>query len=209
MIRVFIIEDHPVVVAGVRNQFRGTRDGIEVTGNASSVQEAIEKGKAETIDLFILDLWLGDHKPEEGLERLIGAFPGKPVIIYTSETAVSWQQRMIRAGAKAFILKSARRQEIKSAIEIVAHGGVITPKALEFQEQRRFAFGKTEGQKRLTPNQISIAKYLAAGLTLKEIADQTGSAKSTVDKTIQLMRSKFHAKTNAELISILKDENIL
>jgi DNA-binding NarL/FixJ family response regulator len=209
VIRLFVIEDHPVVVAGIKNHFRSKRDNIEVTGNSSSVAQAIATADPGVFDLFILDLWLDHEKPEHGLSLLKQAFPGKPVIIYTSETSVSWQQRMMKAGAMAYITKSARRIEIKTAIELVAQGVMVMPKTLTYSSQRKLSLGLTHKRLRLTPNQVNIMKNVAEGLTLSQIAEKNGIAESTVEKTLMQIRGLFNAKNTAELVSILKDENII
>jgi len=209
IIRLFVIEDHPVIVAGLKNQFRPKRDSIEVIGQASSVNEAIGAADPETFDVFILDLWLDHDKPEDGIARLRKAFQGKPIIIYTSETAIPWQKRMMQAGASAYVIKTAKRLEIKSAIIQVAEGMMVMPKALIYNDQRKMSFGVNHNGQRLTPNQMNIMKQVAAGLTIREIAIKNCTTESTVEKTLTLVRTMFNAKNTAELIGILKDGNIL
>ena len=56
MIRLFTIEDHPVIVTGLKNLFRPSRDEIEITGAASNVDEAVLRADPETFDIILLDL---------------------------------------------------------------------------------------------------------------------------------------------------------
>jgi len=58
MIRLFVIEDHSLIVDGLRNRFRLSRDGIEISGSASSVTETIELAAQIEFDIIFLDLWL-------------------------------------------------------------------------------------------------------------------------------------------------------
>ena len=70
MIRLFTIEDHPVIVTGLRNLFRPSRDEIEIVGSASSVDELIQKGIQEEFDIFLLDLWIPDSHPIQNVKKL-------------------------------------------------------------------------------------------------------------------------------------------
>ena len=83
MIRLFIIEDHPVIIFGLQNIFRSTGDGIEVVDSAASVTEAESKANVGGFDLIILDLWIAKDDPEVNITRLKTKFPGKPIVIYT------------------------------------------------------------------------------------------------------------------------------
>ena len=63
MIRLFVIEDHPVIVTGLRNLFRPSRDEIEIVGSASNVDDAVIEADPDVFDIFLLDLWLPDSHP--------------------------------------------------------------------------------------------------------------------------------------------------
>ena len=109
MIRIFTIEDHPVIVTGLRNLFRPSRDEIEIIGSASSVEEAVTRADPDTFDLFLLDLWLPNTNPILNVKKLKEIYPNKPITIFTSENSSSWQRKMFEAGVMAYLLKSADR----------------------------------------------------------------------------------------------------
>ena len=106
MIRLFVIEDHPVIVTGLKNLFRPSRDDIEITGNAYNVDDAILKADADSFDIFLLDLWLPDAHPLMNVKKLKEKFHGKPIVIFTSEDSSSWQRKMFEGGVMAYLLKS-------------------------------------------------------------------------------------------------------
>jgi DNA-binding NarL/FixJ family response regulator len=85
MIRLFVIEDHPVIVTGLRNLFRPSRDEIEIVGSASSVDEAVSRAVSDTFDMILLDLWLPDSHPLLNVKKLKDHFHDKPIVIFTSE----------------------------------------------------------------------------------------------------------------------------
>ena len=94
MIRLFTIEDHPVIITGLRNTFRPSRDGIEITGSASNVDEAILHANPATFDIFLLDLWIPGYQPLQNIRQLKEHFAEKPVVMFTSEDSSIWQRKM-------------------------------------------------------------------------------------------------------------------
>jgi len=207
--RLFIVDDHPVVIAGIKNQFRPVRDQIDVTGSASSVEEVISNTIPETFDIFILDLWLDKANPEFGIIALREKFPDKPIIIYTSETSVHWQRRAMKIGVSAYVLKSAVPTEIKTIIRQVASGMIIFPTQVDIEDRKKLILGINGHAKKLTPNQLQLVAHIAGGLTLAEIATKNGTTHSTIEKTLNQVRKICNAKNNAELVSILKDEGAI
>ena len=125
MIRLLVIEDHPVAVTGLRNMFRPLRDGIEISIFENSIDKVITNVKAENFDLIVLDLYLFSTDPLDNLNRLRTHFPGKPIVIFTSEESEDWQRKMFNAGVKAYIFKSASRKEIMGVILKVYEGKIV------------------------------------------------------------------------------------
>ena len=81
MIKLFIIEDHPVIVSGLRNMFRPSRDEIEITVTATSLNEALMRSPLADFNIILLDLWLPDGDPEDNFKTLVNKFSGKPVVV--------------------------------------------------------------------------------------------------------------------------------
>jgi len=107
MIRLFIIEDHiTLTVAAFKRLFFPTRDGIEVTGYAKTVEDAIKSADSCGVDVFILDLWLENRLPIDNIRNLKLHFPEKPVIIYTLENSIFWKKRMLDEDAKGYVVKT-------------------------------------------------------------------------------------------------------
>lgn len=210
MIRLFVIEDHPIIVTGLRNLFRPSRDEIEIYGSASSADEAAQTADPEAFDIIMLDLWLQTSPPLENMKKLKEKFPDKPVVMFTSEESSVWQRKMFDAGVKAYLLKTAEKNEIKLTLEKVAMGmtvfaGVMEQEYLNKKLSQEIASAKHY----LTPNQLEIAIMLSNGVTQKKIADNKGTSISNIEKTIKHIREAFNARNNAELIKILLEQGII
>jgi len=203
MIRLFTIEDHPVIITGLRNTFRPSRDGIEIIGSANNVDEAIAAADPATFDVFLLDLWIPGYQPLQNIKKIRMRFPGKPVVIFTSEDSTIWQRKMFEAGAMAYLLKSAEKKEISLTLEKVAKGMTVFTGMIEPEREQAFRSGFADPGFILTPNQKEYVVLLSNGLTQQEIAEKKSLSTSTVEKTIKVIREKCNARNNAELVKIL------
>ncbi len=209
MIRLYVIEDHPVIVTGLKNLFRPSRDEIEIMGNAFSVDDAVAKADAETFDVFLLDLWLPEANPLVNVKKLKEKFTGKPIVIFTSEDSSSWQRKMFEAGVMAYLLKSTNKAEIKSTLEKVVRGQIVFSGLVEPDYERKLSTVLSGQKYRLTPNQHELVVLLSSGLTQQQIADAKKTSVSTVEKTLKHVRERCDAKNNAELIKILLEKGII
>jgi DNA-binding NarL/FixJ family response regulator len=209
MIRLFIIEDHPVIVTGLRNLFRPSRDEIEIIGSASNVDDAIARADPGAFDIFLLDLWLPNSHPLINVKRIKEHFQGKSIVIFTSEDSSSWQRKMFEAGVMAYLLKSTNKFEIKSTLEKVIKGQIVFSGLVEPNYEKKLA-SVLSGQKQyLTSNQQELVILLSSGLTQQQIADSKKTSVSTVEKTLKHVREKFGAKNNAELVKILLEKGVI
>ena len=209
MIRLFTIEDHPVIITGLRNTFRPSRDGIEIIGSANSVDEAIMKADPTTFDIFLLDLWIPGYHPLQNVKKIKENFPGKPVVMFTSEDSNVWQRKMFEAGAMAYLLKNAEKNEIKATLEKVFNGMTVFSGMIEPEREQIFRSGFADPKYVLTTNQKEYVIFLSNGLTQQEIAEKKGLSLSTVEKTIKNIREKCDAKNNTELIKILLERGVI
>jgi DNA-binding NarL/FixJ family response regulator len=209
MIRLFVIEDHPVIVTGLKNLFRPSRDGIEITDSSFNVDDAVSKADPNTFDIFLLDLWLPDAHPLMNVKKLKESFHGKPIVIFTSEDSSSWQRKMFEAGVMAYLLKSTNKAEIKSTLEKVIRGQIVFSGLVEPDYEKKLS-NILSGQKyHLTPNQKELVILLSSGLTQQQIADSKKTSVSTVEKTLKHVRERCDAKNNAELVKILLEKGII
>jgi DNA-binding NarL/FixJ family response regulator len=209
MIRLFTIEDHPVIITGLRNTFRPSRDGIEIIGSANDVDEAIATAIPTSFDIFLLDLWIPGFQPLQNMRKLRQNYPGKPIVIFTSEDSSIWERKMFEAGAMAYLLKNADKNEIRLTLERVSRGMTVFTGIVEPEHEKAFREGFADPKYILTPNQKEYVVFLSNGLTQSEIAEKKCLSISTVEKTIKGIREKCGARNNAELVKILFERGVI
>jgi DNA-binding NarL/FixJ family response regulator len=209
MTRLFIIEDHPVVINGFRNMFRPSRDGIEITGSAGSVKEIPPADDPVLFDLFILDLWLGESDPVENLKSLRERFPEKPVIVYTSEISSFWYRKMVAGGAMGYLIKTGDRKELKSAIETVIAGGTFCSvpfRSVQLPPVLKSPPVLPEG---ISENHLEILRLVSLGFSHSHIAGKTGTSRMNIARTLSRIRKILGARNNPELIRIAISQGLI
>ena len=209
MIRLFVIEDHPVIITGLKNLFRPSRDEIEITGSASNVDDAVLQANTDTFDILLLDLWLPDANPLLNVKKLKESFHGKPIVIFTSESSSSWQRKMFEAGVMAYLLKSSNRFEIKSTLEKVFKGQIVYSGVVEPDNEKKLPTVLSGRNFRLTAHQQELVILISTGLTQQQIADKNKTSVSTIEKTLKHVRENCGAKNNAELVKILLEKGLI
>ncbi len=205
MIRLFIIEDHPVIVSGLTSLFRKEEEGISISQSAINVAEALKHANPETFDLILLDLWIPNSNPVDNVKQLRRHFPDKPIVIYTSEETAVWHRKMLHTGVKAYIIKTADITEIRSTLGLVASGKTVINGRVFPEEALSEYLSMLEGKFILSPLQLEMVYLLSKGHTQSEISDKTNSSLSKVEKMLRQIRESCGAKTNAELVRILME----
>ena len=209
VIRLYVLEDHPIVVDGLKKWFMHRRDNIRIEGWCNDPAVFAQTVPGDTFDIIILDLWFPDLDPLENLYLIQKQFPGKPVVILTNEQSIYWINLMIGKGARAYLKKDVDRKEFKATIEKVYRGMTVIPGFLtDIHEAGKLA-GSFIPKHVLLPSERSIVMQLSRGVMLKDIARKRCTTISNIEKTLKHLRKKLGVKTNPELIRVLIEEKLL
>lgn len=141
MIRIFIIEDHQVTVAGLRTFFRHSRDNVIIAKTSNNIDEALLIDDAESFDVILLDLWLPSCKPVDNFKKITIKFSKKPIVIYSGETSNYWIHKMYKLGVKGFINKNADKSLIEETLERVIKGETVYPPMIKEYQSKRIIDG--------------------------------------------------------------------
>lgn len=208
MIRIFSIEDHWMVIDGLRARFRGDRDEISITCTATNMGAAI-KTDPETFDLILLDLLIPGTDPVENVKKLKRIFPGKPIVILTSEERTVWEVQMCMAGVQAYLTKNDQRKYLKEIIKRVAGGENLCKTRLAELKINTEGSDSPVQPYLLKPTEKAILALFVKQMALKEIAAKLDMTESAVGKTMARLRMEFKAKSNAGMILLLREAKII
>lgn len=198
MIRVLIVDDHPVVREGLVAALEDVSD-IRIAGAVGSAEEALRIVGTARPDVILLDLELPGLGGIEAIPRLAAARPGAGIVVLTAYDADERVLGAVRAGARGYVLKGASIEEIARAIRTVHGGGSylaspVAAKVLsELRSPRRAAV--------LSAREHAVLRDVAAGRSTKQIARALGITERTVKFHVSSIMNKLGAGNRAQAVA--------
>jgi len=190
-IRILIVDDHPVVLAGLASML-GTQAGIEVLGAASSGEEALGILRVRPSDLLLLDLRMPGMNGIDTLHALKRAKINIRVIILTSYETDEDIYRAVQAGAQGYLLKDAPQSDMVEAIRAVHAGKRYFPRHIAARLAERMM------RTNLTTRELDVLNMLARGLTNKEIGGALEISGNTVRNHVNSIMEKLEVSDRTE-----------
>lgn len=201
-IRLLIVDDHPVVRAGLSSML-GKQPGIELMGAAASGDEALALLEHSSADVILLDLRMPKISGIELLPLLRKlAFPPQ-VIILSSFEFEEEIYRSVQAGARGYLLKETSRDEMVAAIVAVHAGRQYFPPAIASRLSER------NHRSSLSPRELEILEMLSRGFTNKEIGRAFGISRYTVRNHINSITQKLEVCDRTEAASVAMRQGII
>jgi DNA-binding NarL/FixJ family response regulator len=201
-IRILIVDDHPVVRAGLSDML-STQQGIEVTGATADGEEALALIEEHRPDVLLLDLRMPGMSGIELLNRLKASHSNLRAIVLTSFDGDEDIYRAIKAGAEGYLLKSTTQAEIVQAIQSVYAGNRHIPLHIA----GRLAHRMTRSS--LTSRETEVLVMLAKGLTNKEIGRALQISQNTAHNHINSILEKLEVTGRTEAATIAIQQGII
>jgi len=217
MTRIFLVDDHPVLRAGLR-LLLANHAGLSVVGEAGSGAELLEQLPATPADVVLLDILMPGLSGFETVLRLAEQYPAVRVLVLTVLTSADNIHQLLGAGVQGYILKSAGIEEIVHGIRMVAAGKPFLCSEVSFEALRRTRAelplaASSTGDKlalaALSRREIEVLQLIAAGLTNGEIADKLFTSKRTIETHRQNIIRKTQMKNTASLIHFAVSEGLV
>ncbi len=205
MIRVLIVDDHPIVREGVMAVLERERD-IEVLEAAATVDEGLRMVAALQPDVVLLDLKLPGIEDGESVQRF--AAQGRRVVVFTVYDSDDAVFRAIRGGARGYLLKGSPAAEIAQAIRQVHAGeSYLSPRIAA-----KLVKGVTEPRTRsglLSARERGVLQLVAAGLSNRQIAETLGISERTVKFHVTAIFNKLGADNRAQAVALAAARGLL
>ncbi len=189
MIRVFLVDDHPVVRAGVRFILERSQ-AIQVVGEASTGKEALEKIDAAAVDVVVLDISLPDIDGIACAEKLAKKHPSLKLLALSMHEEPEYAERFLAAGGAGYLGKSSIEYELVDAVKALARGEHFVPQSLLYAMIQNKQKNPLPEPELLTERERSVVRGIARGLTYKQIARELGIS----EKTVATYRERAAAK---------------
>jgi DNA-binding NarL/FixJ family response regulator len=176
VIRVLLVDDHPVVRTGIRGMLDGEPD-IQVVGEAASGTEALTATRALVPDLVLMDLRMPDGDGVSATGRILAMAPHTRVVVLTTYESDVDILHAVEAGAAGYLLKDCSRADLLGAIRLAARGETVLAPSVATRLVRRI---REPAGGALSPREVEVLRLVARGLSNGEIGRALHISEATV-----------------------------
>jgi len=203
MNRIFFVDDHPLLLDGLKAMIDSKKE-FEVCGDARTTEEALERIPDCDPDLVVTDITLPDRNGLELIKDLQALQPGLPILVLSMHDEMLYAERVLRAGARGYVMKEAASQKMAEAMRQVLDGGVYLSK-----EASTHILGGLSGQSQphpksrlegLTDREFEVFELVGRGKSAHEIGDILNISSRTVDAHRAHIREKLELPDSAALL---------
>ncbi len=205
MIRVCIVDDHPLMRRGIREMLEDQPD-IEVVGEGQDGEEAIALAQEKSPDVMLMDVEMPKLDGVEATRRILADNPGIKVLVLTIHDEEEYLGALLHAGASGYVLKSTGCDDLAEAVRLVGHGDIVLDSRAGMMV--RSAIAKTHipvgDEESLTARQMQVLRWMAGGLSNEEMARRLELSVRTMkgDVTKVLARLKVKSRSAAVVAAI-------
>jgi DNA-binding NarL/FixJ family response regulator len=200
--RILIVDDHPVVRVGIRQMLASERD-LEVCGEAESVDVAKQLVLHAHPDLAIVDLSLAEGTGLDLIRWLRDTVPMLPVLVLSMHDETLFAERVVRAGARGYIMKREAITGLVGAVRQVLAGRIYVSEAMTQAVLRRLgddAVAPDTVLANLTDRELEVLDLIGRGVGTGAIAEQLNLSVKTIETYRSNIKSKLNLKDATDLI---------
>ncbi len=200
--RVMVVDDHPIWRDAVARDL--AEDGFDVVATADGVESARRRAAVVKPDVVVMDMRLTDGTGTQATAAVLEVSPSSRILVLSASAERDDVLQAVKAGATGYLVKSASKSELAEAVRATGDGrAVFTPglAGLVLGEYRRMAKTPTKGSTTpsLSERETEILRYVAKGLTAKQIAEKLVLSHRTVENHVQATFRKLQVANRVEL----------
>jgi DNA-binding NarL/FixJ family response regulator len=207
MIRVFIVDDHPVVIEGIHSLLKNEKD-IAWVGQAMNAQSCLGFFVNNTADVVLMDISMPGMDGVELCATMKEKYPGIMILGLSTFNQGLYIKKMVENGASGYILKNSSKEELIQAIHAVHEGHIFFSGEVGMALQEYQKSSKTELPV-LTSREKEILELIAEGYTNPQIAEKIFLSPFTVDSHRKNLLAKLSVKNTASLIRLAVEKKLI
>ncbi|MBQ4901272.1 MULTISPECIES: response regulator transcription factor [Paenibacillus] len=215
MVHILLVDDHPSVMAGTKVLLE--QEGDMVVANAETVEKALELVRQNHYDLMLLDLHMPKMNGIDLAKQIIAIRPEAVILIYTGFEFTNHFNLMMEAGISGFVLKTASKEQLVTAVRCALRGEAVLPLSL-VRQMRRVSAQETEKTSGLetgvvTGKEYDILKQIARGKSNKAIAENLLVSQRSLEYSLTSLfhklgvKSRIEAAMKAKTMGLLSDSD--
>ena len=201
--KIIIVDDHPIVRQGLAALINQQKD-MTVCAQAADGREAMEQiGKFEP-DLVTIDLTLGDSGGLELIKNIKSRYPNLPMLVISIHDESLYAERVLRAGAKGYIMKQEATEKVTEAIGKVLAGQVYISECMSDRMVRSFLGGTAKNQvpavSALSDRELEVFRLIGQGYGTRKIAEMLHLSIKTIETYRAHIKFKLDLDNAAHLL---------
>jgi DNA-binding NarL/FixJ family response regulator len=207
--RVFIADDHAIVREGLR-RILAADSSFVVVGEAKNGHEVLSAVRAGDFDVLLLDLSMPSRSGVDLIRQVKAERPDVRILVLSMHDEQQYAVRAIRAGASGYLMKDTAAQQLVTAINRIAAGGMyITPAVAEALALGLQSPGEELAHKRLSDREYEILLLLASGESVTKIGERLHLSVKTVSTHKTHILEKMNLGSLAELVRYAIAHNLV
>jgi DNA-binding NarL/FixJ family response regulator len=214
-VSVLIVDDHALFRRGLQMVLEGEAD-IDVVGEASDGQEAVERAERTSPDVVLMDVRMPKRSGIEATRAIKDMLPSTKILMLTISDEEADLYEAIKAGASGYLLKEISIDEVANAVRAVQQGqSLISPSMAsklltEFAAmvKRRDERSQVPGP-RLTERELEVLKLVAKGMNNRDIGAELFISENTVKNHVRNILEKLHLHSRMEAVVYAVREKLL
>lgn len=203
-IRLLVVDDHPVVRAGIVGLLAGEPD-LEVVGEAADGAQACDLAAALQPDVVLMDLRMPVMDGTTATERILAATPTVRVVVLTTYETDADILRAVEAGATGYLLKDTPRDDLVAAVRAVAGGETVLAPSVA----RRLVAGVRNAAERLTARELEVLAAVARGGSNAQIGVELFISEATVKTHLLRVFAKLGVDDRTRAVTVALERGIL
>lgn len=202
-IRVFIVDDHPLVRQGLA-QIIDSQEDLELCGEAEDSPSAMKGVEQTKPDAIIVDISLQGNNGLELIKNIKAVHEEIPILVFSMHDESIYAQRALRAGAKAYVMKKESSDKIVEAIRKILKGEIYVSSRVADQVLHQIVNGPANTTAspidRLTDRELEVVQLIGRGLSTREIAESLNLSVKTIESHRAHVKEKLSLRNATELV---------
>jgi len=202
-LRVFVVDDHPVVRQGLCDLLRGSSE-FEWCGDAATIRDALARIEEVAPSLAVVDLSLDGRSGLELIGTLHDRWPDLGILVLSMHEESVYGGRALQAGARGYLNKTASGDEILQALRDLGNGRVhLSRRAAEsaMHPPSRSGGARSGDLSALTNRELEVFESVGQGLGTRQIADKLNLSIKTIESYRERIKEKLDLRSAPELVA--------
>lgn len=206
--RLLIVDDHPIVRQGI-TRLINYEDELMVCGEAGNAKEALEAVEREKPDMVIVDISLKGRSGLELIKDLRMRHQDLPVLVVSMHDESLYAERVLRAGAKGYIMKQEPPEKVLNAIRQVLSGKIFVSEKMREKMLQRYVLGSSQKNastvERLSDRELEVFRLIGKGMGTRQIAKELDLSIKTVETYREHIKEKLNLENSSKLLQYAID----